>query len=339
MDQRNPRAISGYIQLRERVRQTLFLGQQRIEQEKVQTYWETGRLINEHIRIHNGRAEHGRALLLKLSGDLEIDESVLRRAAEFHRQFPIRARGHEFNERLRWSHYRALLPIKDDRKRLTLAERAGRHEWNAEELRHEIKKLNARSRKLKNAGDTRPPELLTPVKGSVYTYRLIRPERPHPGKTELRIDVGFSNYKEASMKGAASLKAGDIAVSEWVEGDTYRLTKAPDKTAASLFTYYAYIERVVDADTLFVQVDLGFGWTTRQYLRLRGIDAPEVDTPEGKRAKRFVESELSKVSYVTITSTRSDKYDRYLADVFYKIKSGEQFLNNRLLEERLAVRV
>ena len=141
------------------------------------------------------------------------------------------------------------------------------------------------------------------------------------------------------MKGAASLRAGDIAVSEWVEGDTYRLTKAPDKTAASLFTYYAYIERVVDADTLFVQVDLGFGWTTRQYLRLRGIDAPEVDTPEGKRAKRFVESELSKVSYVTIASTKSDKYDRYLADVFYETKSGEPFLNNRLLEECLAVRV
>ncbi len=185
----------------------------------------------------------------------------------------------------------------------------------------------------------KPIELLTPLKGELYTYRLIRPEKIHPGRTELRIDLGFSCHKEAAMKGAASLKAGDIALSEWVEGDVYRLNKTAGKTDANLFTYDAYIERVVDGDTLFVQVDLGFGFWTRQYLRLRGIDAPEIDSSEGKRAKKFVESELAGVPYLTIHSTRSDKYDRYLADIFYVSKTGEAFLNNRLLERRLAWRV
>ena len=139
-----------------------------------------------------------------------------------------------------------------------------------------------------------------------------------------------------------------------MKGDTYRLVK-PDlqrRTAPTLsadaaalaqsvqvFTYYAYIERVVDGDTLLVQVDLGFGVWTRQYLRLRGIDCPEIDTAKGRQAKRFVESELSRVPYVVISSSRSDKYDRYLADVFYETKKSEQFLNNRLLEEHLAERV
>ena len=80
------------------------------------------------------------------------------------------------------------------------------------------------------------------------------------------------------------------------------------------------------------------------------IDCPELDTAEGKRAKRFVESELSQVPYVVISSTKSDKFDRYLADVFYpppslraKRSNPESenliFLNNRLLQERLAVRM
>jgi len=51
------------------------------------------------------------------------------------------------------------------------------------------------------------------------------------------------------------------------------------------------------------------------------------------------ERELKKASQVIITSTKSDKYDRYLADVFYTKDSKEHFLNNRLLEAGLAERV
>ena len=46
--------------------------------------------------------------------------------------------------------------------------------------------------------------------------------------------------------------------------------------------------RVVDADTLLVEVDCGFGCRMEQRLRLRGIDAPELKTPEGARARAFV---------------------------------------------------
>ena len=42
-------AIAAYETLRRKVKETLLLGQERIEQEKVRTYWETGRLINEYL--------------------------------------------------------------------------------------------------------------------------------------------------------------------------------------------------------------------------------------------------------------------------------------------------
>ena len=42
---------------------------------------------------------------------------------------------------------------------------------------------------------------------------------------------------------------------------------------------------------------------------------------------------------VTITTTKPDKYDRYLSDVFLETVSGEAiFLNNLLLEKGHAVR-
>lgn len=244
------------------------------------------------------------------------------------------------SRQLSWTHYRALITVADEEKRWELLDRAVKSEWTAEALEAEVRKTNARLRESSSSHLRKSIELLTPSKGVPYTYRLIRTEKIHPGKPELKIDLGFSSFKEALMRGATALKAGDIAKSIWVKGDTYRLEKAKGKTTESdLFTYYAEIERVVDGDTIIAQVDLGFGVTTRQYLRFRGIDSPELDTARGKQAKHFVESELKSVLYVIITSTKSDKYDRYLADIFY-IKTGkEQFLNNQLLTRGLALQV
>jgi endonuclease YncB( thermonuclease family) len=140
-------------------------------------------------------------------------------------------------------------------------------------------------------------------------------------------------------------------------------------TTAGLYTYKAHIERVIDGDTIKVQIDLGFDIWNRQTLRLRGIDAFELNTGAGKRGKEFVEAALKHEPFVTIKTSREDKYDRYLADVFYgrrqmsevrsqtteirsqkrarsnlisdlrPLSSESKHLNQRLLDEKLAVRV
>lgn len=329
--------VSEYTKLRNAVRQTLLLGQQKIEHEKVLTYWKTGKLINDYLKgrpLAESHADYGKAVISRLSSDLGLGELILYRVLRFAQIFPnLSAR-----TSLSWSHYRALAGVPDKKKRLELVDRAERHEWNSRDLEREIKKLGIRWDGSGNGRRKKPPELLTPKKGSFYTYRLIRSEKIHAGKTDLRIDLGFSSYKEASMKSAGNFKAGEIAVSEWVAGDGYRLVKPAAAEAlqpSQLFTYYAYLERIVDGDTILVQVDLGFGVWTRQYLRLRGIDCPELDTSLGRKAKRFVESELASVPYVVITSSRSDKYDRYLADLWVE----ETYINQELIDKGLAVRV
>ena len=136
-------------------------------------------------------------------------------------------------------------------------------------------------------------------------------------------------------EGKARFKAGDIIESRREKTD-YKPEKS-ERTEADLFTYKAYIERVVDGDTLLVKIDLGFDTRVRQYLRLRGIDAFEISSAKGVRAREFAKRVLAGVEYVIITSSRSDKYDRYLADVFYGEGPAQKFLNNELLAKPLAV--
>ena len=87
---------------------------------------------------------------------------------------------------------------------------------------------------------------------------------------------------------------------------------------------------------------LGFGQLREETIRLSGIDCPEINTPEGKAAKRFVERELGAYEFITIksTQTRKEKWGRYLGDIFYTDKTGKQvYLNNELLIKGHAVKV
>ena len=69
-------------------------------------------------------------------------------------------------------------------------------------------------------------------------------------------------------------------------------------------------------DTLAVTLDLPPFNHIDKKLRLRGLNCPEMDTEAGKAAKRFVQSLIRPDTEVIVTTTKPDKYDRYLADVF-----------------------
>ena len=53
----------------------------------------------------------------------------------------------------------------------------------------------------------------------------------------------------------------------------------------ALWTYRARCARVVDGDTLELEVDLGFGARYEAAIRLLGVDAPELPTAEGQRSR------------------------------------------------------
>lgn len=103
-----------------------------------------------------------------------------------------------------------------------------------------------------------------------------------------------------------------------------------------MFQYKAEVLKIVDADTVDILVDLGFSVSTKQRVRLKGLNAPERNTSEGKLAITWLQSRLPLGSFVTIESEKpggGDKYGRYLATIIDTIGS----VNDALISSGHAV--
>jgi micrococcal nuclease len=84
-----------------------------------------------------------------------------------------------------------------------------------------------------------------------------------------------------------------------------------------MYQYRASVIRVVDGDTLWLDVDLGFDVKRRDSFRLYGINAPELSTPEGVAAKVWLEGQLAGgIGMVTTHKDQREKYGRYLATLW-----------------------
>lgn len=349
-------ALASYVQLREKVRETLLEGQRKIEEAKVQTYWQTGKYIHEHILFHKDRAGYGDEVMIRLSDDLEIDLSVLKKIRKFYRLFQKGATWHL----LVWGHYRALLSVEDEAERYKLAETASKNDWPVRRLEIEVRNRNW-AKRIVESDDEKPAQLPPVTLGPFHTYKIIRPETIHEKERGLVLDMGFSMKKELSAFPGAHYRAGTIvtsvrdahgrnptipARSRVLDAPSFAGRFSLEKVSVPddlLYTYKAYVEKVIDGDTLKVEFRLGFGDRKGETLRLNHIDCPEIDTPEGRAAKRFAESQLSNCEFITVKSvqTRKEKWGRYLGDVFFAKKGNDTliYLNQLLLDKGYAVRI
>ncbi|MBN1689267.1 MAG: thermonuclease family protein [Candidatus Omnitrophica bacterium] len=313
-----------YSSLRKEVCRVISEGRERarraFEQEAVRTRWEVGRLIDTHVLLHKERAAYGESIILRLARDIKVHEKFLYYSLEFYRAYPI------FHTcgKLGWRHYQELLSVNDKQERLALTKKAEAGDWTIAELHKEIRK----NRGKKSLSLTPYRLTLTPKRGRLGCYRIV-PSELEPLKNAVVLDLGFSNYLELPARITRKVKAGDFV--RRLRGKL-RVRKDKRVRTEDLYTYRAFIDHVIDGDTVWAKVELGFGHWTRQKLRLRGIDCPEIKMKRGLKAKRFLERELQKVPFATIATTKSDKYDRYLCDVF----AGGVFINEILLREKLA---
>jgi micrococcal nuclease len=109
-----------------------------------------------------------------------------------------------------------------------------------------------------------------------------------------------------------------------------------------MFQYRCSIVRVIDGDTVVLDIDLGFHTTVRESCRLRGIDAPEVrgeERPQGLESKAFLEwlisaSDKSDDKFVCHTvRDRQGKYGRYLVDLWMETSVGDEICVNTVMVE------
>lgn len=78
------------------------------------------------------------------------------------------------------------------------------------------------------------------------------------------------------------------------------------------WTYPAVVLRVVDGDTVRLNLDLGLHIWRTDNCRIAGINAPETNTPAGRAAAAYAAELLPPDTRVTFTSERLEKYGRPL---------------------------
>jgi micrococcal nuclease len=102
------------------------------------------------------------------------------------------------------------------------------------------------------------------------------------------------------------------------------------------------VTKVVDGDTVYGDVDLGFniGFKKMEF-RLSGINTPETKgaTREaGLTSKKFVEDAILNKEVIIVTKKDGkEKYGRYLAEIFFLVGAEWISLNKTLLDKSLAV--
>jgi micrococcal nuclease len=100
------------------------------------------------------------------------------------------------------------------------------------------------------------------------------------------------------------------------------------------------INRVIDGDTVDVDIDLGFSITIKQRVRLKDIDAAETRTinleekQAGINARLWLEKELSREGEWIIETTKEDKYGRILGTLYFV--GDPVTVNERMLNEGIA---
>jgi len=108
-----------------------------------------------------------------------------------------------------------------------------------------------------------------------------------------------------------------------------------------LFDYLCKVTRVVDGDTVDVEIDLGFQVMHRARVRMLGIDTPESRTRNlaekalGLASKARLKELLKGKKTKLVCTKEKGKFGRVLATVWTidKITGEETNVNDRLCEE------
>jgi micrococcal nuclease len=107
-----------------------------------------------------------------------------------------------------------------------------------------------------------------------------------------------------------------------------------------MYEYKCKIVRVVDGDTIVLDISLGFGlWIHGESIRLFGVDCPECRSQDkeekaaGIAAKKFVTRRLQPGGTYTLSTQGKGKFGRYLGVISDEAGS----VNDALIENHLAV--
>jgi len=113
------------------------------------------------------------------------------------------------------------------------------------------------------------------------------------------------------------------------------------------YWYAATVERIIDGDTVDVNLSLGFDVSVKQRLRLYGINAPEThgvkktsdEYQRGMAATEFLEEMIGNKEVLVHThKDETGKFGRYLAEIYVVNRLGGRVdINKAMINNGYAV--
>lgn len=101
-----------------------------------------------------------------------------------------------------------------------------------------------------------------------------------------------------------------------------------------MYTYRAKLIRVVDGDTVYLEVDCGFHIKVTHSFRLYGINAPELRDAQGPEARDWLTQALTNKALV-IDTYKADSFGRWLCTIY--IDGEATSINQQLMDAGFAV--
>ena len=103
--------------------------------------------------------------------------------------------------------------------------------------------------------------------------------------------------------------------------------------AGSMRVFPAKVLRVLDGDTMSLDIDMGFETHRFETVRVDGVDAPELKTIEGRKVKETVRA-LLEGKDVTFEDHGKEKYGRRLGSLIFEGQDfGQHLIKNGMAKE------
>jgi len=335
---------SFYQEILKKIKNEIVRGRRTIEEsyrrEVLQAHWNIGEILEKPFKAEFRNSSERASMVAKLAKDLNRPASFFYDLSKFYRFYPLIPKTF-----LSWTHYCHLIRVDDEKRRKKFEEKAIKESLPAQKLYNLIFTEKFEKKKIKEQNQleflARPGVILC-VRGKVYRYRCLFRKNIPCAKGQALVDMGFGFLRAMAIPDWKS-NGSPTPVRSYKNEKGYLVRRATN-CVENLYTYQATVTRVIDGDTVVLNIDLGFDSWIEQKLRLRGVDAPEMSCAEGVVVKNYVKKVFKKVVFVICKTYKKDKYGRYLADIFYSFKEKDpqnvaekgMYLNQELIDQGYA---
>jgi len=236
------------------------------------TYWNIGKCINSNI-LENKRAEYGKQIVVSIARQLtkqygkSFEEKNVRRMMQFAQVFNDEQNVVSLIRQLSWTHFIALIPIKDALQREFYTQMCRIEGWNVKTLREKIEGMLYE----RTALSKKPKELIKQELNNLKENDTISPDLVFKSPYFLDFTGLKDTYSEKTLEDSI-LKELELFILELGSGFTFierqkRMIIDGEDFYLDLLFYHRKIKRLVAIELKLGKFKAAYKGQMELYLR------------------------------------------------------------------------